>query len=262
MLPVSIERLLMRGVRTLPFWRGRWRLHNIVDRHVVPSSGIRRVAIHGCPLTLRLDDRVQRDMYEGVYEPTETEAVRRYLRRGMTVVDVGAHIGYYTALAATRVGPTGRVFAFEPSDHGFNCVADAMKGLTHVDIRQTAVGSGSGSLRLWINQSGPFNPSLYRYHADMDAVAVPVTTLDQELPAVGTVDLLKIDVEGHEMHVLAGARDTLARTRAILCEFNERLLNLAGESIASLHAALRRNGFHDAQGSPPIDFDTRLLIRL
>src|SRR5262245_59520326 len=111
MLPVSIERLLMLAVRALPFWRGRWRLHDLVVRHVVPSSDIRPATSPGRPLTLRLDDRVQRNIYEGVYEPTETDAVRHYLRRGMTVVDVGAHIGYYTALAATRVGPTGQVFA-------------------------------------------------------------------------------------------------------------------------------------------------------
>ena len=222
---------------------------------------MREARVHGLSMWLDLHDGAQREIYEGVYEWEETRQVVDYLRTGMTVVDVGAHIGYYTVLCAKLVGPGGRVIAFEPSEYGFARVSNSTRSVAHVEVRRLALGSHSGSLRLWINRSGTFDPSAYQYAEDMDPVDVPVDTLDAQLAGVQAIDLIKLDVEGHEMDVLAGARDTVCKTRAILCEFNERLLNMAGWTVSDLYRAVRSYGFRDALQAPPGAFETRLLIR-
>jgi predicted methyltransferase len=68
---------------------------------------------------LDLKDLIQRDIYWGTFEPNETRLVQEYLRPSMTFLDVGANLGYYTALAASLVGRRGRVIAFEPSPYAF-----------------------------------------------------------------------------------------------------------------------------------------------
>jgi hypothetical protein len=99
-----------------PFqFRGKGRLAELV----IPRTGKRNAVIFGSRFSLDLSDYLQRHMYAGSFERVESAVVRKKLRPGMTFVDVGANVGYYTALAARLVGPTGAVFAFEPSDYAF-----------------------------------------------------------------------------------------------------------------------------------------------
>jgi hypothetical protein len=97
-------------------FRGKGRLLNLL----CPKSGVKRAQIFGNSMELDLADLIQRQIYQGTFEPRETASVKRYLRPGMTFVDVGANVGYYTALAANLVaGRGGRVVAFEPSPYAF-----------------------------------------------------------------------------------------------------------------------------------------------
>jgi hypothetical protein len=77
-------------------FRGKGRL---LDK-IVPPSGIRVCKVFGSTFTLDLSDVVQRQIYLGTFEPKETAIIRSRLRPGMTFLDVGANVGYYTALAA------------------------------------------------------------------------------------------------------------------------------------------------------------------
>ncbi len=87
-----------------PFsFRGKYRLLTAL----IPKQGQREACIFGVRSTLDLSDLIQRFIYLGCYEPLETAAVRKVLRPGMTFVDAGANIGYFTWLAARLVGPTG-----------------------------------------------------------------------------------------------------------------------------------------------------------
>jgi len=103
-----------------------------VERHasskpLTPKRGIREAKIVGYQLTLDLADFIQRSIYLGTFGPIESRWVRAYLKSGMTVVDVGANVGYYSFLAASLVGPTGQVFAFEPSPYAFERLAAAVR---------------------------------------------------------------------------------------------------------------------------------------
>jgi Protein-L-isoaspartate(D-aspartate) O-methyltransferase (PCMT) len=96
-------------------FRGKFRLFD----PFVPHEGERVATVFGYEMKLDLSRFVQRCMYIGNYERAETKLLRSFLKSGMTVLDVGANAGYYTALAAQIVGPHGRAFAIEPYTPNF-----------------------------------------------------------------------------------------------------------------------------------------------
>lgn len=256
-----MDQIIAAAARAIPMIRGRWRLHSLVDA-VTPKTGTRNARIHGADMSLDLASDIEREIYLGVYDHEETATLRRRLRGGSTFVDVGANLGYYTAVGSRLVGPTGRVISFEPSPVMLRRLKSTFGGHANVSLREVAVGSSPAELTLWENTEGRFDPSFYQYEASMRPVSVRVDTLDRQLADVAHIDLLKIDIEGHEVEALRGAQSVLQKTSAILCEFNERLLTMAGSSVTQLYKTLLEAGFVDEQPrSSPSAFETRLLVR-
>lgn len=259
--------LFIAAIRPVRF-RGKYRLVS----KLASRSGEREVRLFGSKVRLNLADDMQRWIYMGVFEPQETVQVRRLLQPGMVVVDAGANIGYYTLLAAERVGPTGRVFAVEPSRLGVERLTRTVRenGLTQVQVVPIGLGDHEGEVTLHVPpaSAGHHNPTMLEVADESFATeVVPVRTLDACLDEWGVdrVDLLKIDVEGFEPRVLRGAARSLAEGRigAILAEFNDVALREAGSSATSLLRELHEAGFRNPDGTALTDvseFETRLLI--
>jgi FkbM family methyltransferase len=150
----------------------------------------------------------------GSYEREQTRFFRDRVRPGMTVLDVGAHVGYYTLLSARLVGTSGRVVAFEPQPR--NCAFlrghVTANGLANVRVEEAAVADASGFAPF---QAGTGTGT--GHLAESGSLAVRTIRLDEFCrdhevsPAV-----MKIDVEGAELSVLSGAAATIARTRPII----------------------------------------------
>jgi FkbM family methyltransferase len=247
------------------WFRGKGRLLH----SCCPREGVARRVVFGVPVSLDLSDWVQRSMFLGVYEPQETQWLLEYLRPGMVVVDVGANVGYYTLLARAAVGPSGRVIAIEPADRARARLLEAVKQFDNVAVIDTAVGASAGDGVLYSDDAaGNDTPTLVA-HPGRLRTNVSIRTLDDCLAALGIeqVDLLKLDVEGWEPQVLAGARRLLERHRiaAVLCEFNTYWLEAAGSNPSILWQMLMDAGFVDARsGQTPPEFssgnDTRFFL--
>lgn len=143
----------------------------------------------------------------GLYESEKAGLFKRAIRPGDTVFDIGAHVGYYTLLAGRAVGPAGRVFAFEPLPQNVQYLREHIRlnGLKNVTVFEAAVGAGNGSRRFRAD-----NPYMGHLHGDGD-LSVRLVTLDR-LWRTGDIqlpDVVKIDVEGAESEVLAGAHEIL-----------------------------------------------------
>ncbi len=249
---------LIRALWPLRF-RGKKRLLS----RLVPKAGIRTAHVFGVPVELDLADVIQREMYLGCFEPHETRVVSRLLRPGMTFVDAGANAGWFTFLAASRVGPTGRVLAVEPDPVLAEKLRVAVR--PHIKVFGCALGRAAGTLTLSIPPPGNRSPTLAPV-AGWESVAVPVRTLDEllDVERVGTVDLLKLDVEGAEAEILAGAARTLPHVRAVLCEFNTYWLGQLGTSPEALWRTLLGAGFRPAAPKPtfgPGSVETVFLVR-
>jgi FkbM family methyltransferase len=229
-------------------FRGKTRLMN----HIGPRSGTRCSRIFGADFELDLEDFIQRQIYLGVFEPHETRIVRTNLRPGGTFVDVGANVGYYTAMAANIVGQAGRVYAFEPSPYAFarlRCMVDRNR-FSNVTVNQCGLSDAPGTVNLYLGRDSHNHTPTMVAHENSNATSVAVDTLDNFGARLGIdrIDLLKIDVEGYEPRVLAGAQRLLQERRigSILCEFNEHWLSRAASNPEHLEDLMRTAGFKDA----------------
>ena len=162
------------------------------------------------------------DLY-GEFSEGEADLFRQMTRPGHVAVEVGANIGAHTVLLARQVGPAGRVIAFEPQRVVFQtlCANVALNSLTNVDCQQQAVGEQAGTLLVPpLNYTQQNNFGGLALGGFADGEPVPVVTLDSlNLPRL---NVLKIDVEGMERAVIAGAVETLDRCRPILYVENDR----------------------------------------
>jgi FkbM family methyltransferase len=193
-------------------------------RYVALANRVRRVA-PALPVPLRLPfgawwlaqhSALDCELIYDGFETAEAAFVTRFLRPGMTVLDVGAHHGLYTLLASKCVGRTGRVIAFEPSPRERRRLALHLRinRCGNVDVHPCALGDRAGSAHLflvegihdWCNSL-----RLPNVEERTSRVTVEVWRLDHLLETIGwpRVDFIKLDVEGSELSVLKGAPQLL-----------------------------------------------------
>ncbi len=198
----------------------------------------------------------------GSFEPNEFNFLDRILKPGMVFVDVGANDGYFTLFAARRVGPSGRVISFEPSsrERGHLERNIALNGLGNVTVVPVALGAAAGHADLHLAQGVHSGHNTLGHFAHEDVVPanverVPLETLDAVVSRLGLscVDVIKIDVEGGEANVLAGARAVLGERRPILMmEVNDGALRAQGSSERALLQMLRDESSYEVLVFSPI----------
>ncbi len=184
---------------------------------------------------------------EGV-EPLSLRALEVLLPTGGIMVDVGANVGAFTLAGAFRTGSNGRVIAFEPDPRSRELLEQNVRrhGLDdRVEIVPKAAGETEDDREFMLAQYDTVSGFLESPHADhgsSEYLRVEQVRLDSAVS--GDVDLLKIDVEGWEMHVLRGATQLLERNpdAAILCEINPDSLMVAGVPLDAVLEMLRDDG--------------------
>lgn len=181
------------------------------------------------------------------FEPLTVTLFRESLRPGSVVLDIGAHIGYYSVLAAQAVGSEGRVFAFEPGPDNFEILERniAINAFRNVQPFRQAV-SNKGGLRPFVLSEPSDRQGFYPhpFASTVQTCLVECVTVDSFL-GNRPVDVVKIDVEGGEISVLEGMQQTLARNPKIVLflELNPPCLRAAGHTAADLLRVLRDAGF-------------------
>jgi FkbM family methyltransferase len=149
---------------------------------------------------------------DGRYERFETGIVRRYLRAGQTFVDVGAHIGYYSVLAASIVGPAGRVVAFEPHPGNAALWRSNMERFGDIGrLHQRAASDRTRPAELFVSPDNSGDNRMFRSHG-FNPVPIETTTIDECPELAAGFDFIKIDTQGHEMAVLRGASVAIERS--------------------------------------------------
>jgi len=221
---------------------------------------------HGLRLRLPLGADAARCLFVGGrIDPNEFAFLDRVLAPGQVFIDVGANDGLYALFASRKLGSSGTVLAVEPSRRELARLREhaALNGAANIRVAPVALGAASGHATLMVadgrhaghNTFGLFGHGGTRCELVDD---VPVERLDDLLAREGLerVDVLKLDVEGAEAAVLAGASRTLAQSRPLLLvEVFDDALRAQGSSARELVEGLRALGyelytFDEASGRP------------
>ncbi|MEA2704641.1 MAG: hypothetical protein QOD63_2586 [Actinomycetota bacterium] len=244
--------------------RASRRLHAAGVLRGLPSGVVRQLAgriasdgavvyrnAAGHVLEADLGDYMERSGYFGAHGGQLIRFVRSFLRPGDWAIDAGANVGLMTSPMAAAVGAGGAVWAFEPFPRNVERLR-ALKdvnSLSQLRIFPVALAASAATaeLRLSAEPGGSGFPSFVAPWAGGERVEVATCTLDELVEAHAPdcpLRLLKIDVEGAEVELLAGARATLSGPRpTVLCEFHDALLRAAGSSAEGLLAAFADAGY-------------------
>lgn len=189
--------------------------------------------VAGLRMALDTAEYTQRRFLYGCWEHGELRFLRRVVRSGDVVLDVGAHVGFMALAAARAAGPNGEVHAFEPVPANADRLARnvELNALTTVRMNAVAVGASAGAVRLGLTEIGVSSGTTGGYtvggeHGQVETEMISLDEYVAESVAARRVRLLKIDAEGHEPEVLAGFSRTLAEMPpdAIMLEVNSRML--------------------------------------
>ena len=225
-------------------------------RAIVGKNNCANVCRGGIEWCLDLSEGIDFSIYLlGAFERSTRAALQKLIRPGDTVFDVGANIGAHTLGIARSVGPTGSVYAFEPTDVAFARLKRNLALNPELKLRTRA-----HEILLAEEVTAPLEPEIYASwplkaedsvhpkHRGRLATTLhaSVDTLDRfvQREAIDRLDLIKIDVDGHEYPVLKGALKTLARFRPVLVmEISPYVHNEQKHGFGVLVGLLRDAGY-------------------
>jgi FkbM family methyltransferase len=183
----------------------------------------------------------------GVFEPLSSQAVKRLVRPGDTVLDVGANIGYYSVLFSKLVGDQGKVICFEPTRHYGKVLEMNIRAnnLDNVEINKIGLSDKLQELEIWI---GPSSASLHvpGNQKLKSSEIIKLVTLDSfiEEHPLPKIDFIKIDVDGHEPLFFEGAWKTLDRYEpTVLLEVSHPHYLNAGYTAWRFYDLLKDRGY-------------------
>jgi len=242
--------LLARVLNSTGQFRGKARLADLLGRLTYSwnrGRGTFSLAT-GETVSIDLGDRIQRLMWGATYEPHVIRCLAALLRPGDTFVDVGAHIGFFSLIASSLVGSSGKVYAFEADSTLFQTLHSNASECPWLVVSLRAVWNVSGSVAFsnpqQAGESGWGKVASVRNEGHIESVEA--VSLDEWHESVGSpaIRLIKVDAEGSEPFILEGARRIISNIRPFLIiELNDQLLREVGRPIEIVADMLRDQGY-------------------
>ena len=197
------------------------------------GSSLHRKVFNGITLDLDISKSTQAAIYfsKPCYENRNVKFIKKFLRKDMVFIDAGAHIGYYSLLAAKLVGDKGKVIAFEPEPYNYKGFKHnvSLNNFTNIDTYEIGLSDVTKGKKLYVNSYNDGGHTLECADKEFNVFCIDVKAfaLDcflKETYANLCVNFVKIDVEKHTSSVLEGMQNTLAYFRPhILVEHNGRI---------------------------------------
>ena len=219
----TLRKLVLGKEETLKKFPLIAKIFNFVYQYAGPK-GIVLVEVQGNKMFM--DAKASGLVLTGYWEKYETELLKKIIEEGMTVVDIGAHIGYYTLIAANLVGEKGKVYAFEPEPENYSLLVKNIEinGYKNVVPVKKAVSNKIGTTKLFLGTAALH--SIIDSEGNKKSIEVQTTTLDDFFNKNEKIDVIKIDAEGAEYMIFQGMSKILRDNNdvIILTEFYPALL--------------------------------------
>lgn len=182
------------------------------------------------------------------YEPVTTSVFLAAIERRSIIVDVGAHLGYYSCLASRATGPRGVVYAVEPFESNVKCLQRniSLNAIKNVVVCQIAASNTSGRRKFHVTHSSDSH-GFYEHPVARTLETIEVAVEPLDLVIERRAHVIKIDVEGAEIEVLGGMRQLLERSpgATVIVEWNPACLKGAGHNPMDLPRFLQELGLRD-----------------
>jgi len=189
--------------------------------------------------------------WRGAHDWAPIFALEKLIKKGDTILDIGANQGEYAIWAARLTGNSGQVHAYEPLTSMYGQLNDniSLNPALRITPHQMGLSDKPGRLKLYSNDNhnegvNTLFPDPTHESKVLEEIELNTLDLEVERLALNKIDLIKIDVEGAELMVLNGGKSTIAKHRPILfLEFNEKAFQTAGYSSADILTFLEAFGY-------------------
>lgn len=210
--------------------------------------------VQGNKMILNLNDLgISRELaLYGVHERNSTAYVKRIIKPGMRILEIGANIGYYAMIEARLAGENGHLYAFEPSPFNFDLLKRnlALNNFKNYDIYLSAVGGERGRAKFYVDSRSNLSGFIKRAGVEYaDAIDVEIVTLDDFLKDK-KIDFIRMDVEGYEREILKGAENAFRNgilPEYFFIEIHSELLHKKNSSAAEIISFLNGFGYEVAK---------------
>jgi len=202
-------------------------------------------------------------LFTGVHEELATKVLQKEVSSGMTVIDIGANLGYYALLEASIVGEEGQVYALEPVPANFNILLKNIKvnGYTNIKAYCKAVSSKSGTSTIALTDASNWGSMLdikaqvvseymkqKMHKLTRQIIEIDTVNLDDfvEQEGINQINLIRMDIEGYEVEVIKGMLKTLKNTPSplkLFFEIHNKVFNNPEITIGPLLEQLLNLGF-------------------
>lgn len=243
--------------RALPHFRGKWQIAGAVRRLLAPLRGSAdplctvRMKDGGLMTWDARDAAEARALLLGLWDDDIRDVVVSYLAPNPVVLDVGANVGAWAVPLARRLGSGAHVYAFEPVPANRTRLESviAANALLNVTVSPLALGDDTREVDMWLRSSvtGSSSGTAAIVPSGHGHLTVSMCKLDDWADRTGLdrLDLMKLDVEGTELMVLAGAQQTVMRYRPlILAELDAYWMSTHGLSALDVSRWAAAHGYH------------------
>ncbi len=185
----------------------------------------------------------------GVHEKNSTEEVKRVIKPGMKILEIGANIGYYALIETKLAGPTGHLYAIEPSPYNFDLLKRNLElnNIRNADLHQAAFGEKRDKVKFYMYDRSNLSSFIKREDMGMETteIEVEMVTLDDFL-RLKNADFIRMDVEGYELEILKGGTQVLSsdsKPKLFFIEVHSDLLHKKDSSGREIIELLAKYGY-------------------
>jgi len=201
------------------------------------------IEVHGQKMFIESSDGLEL-FIKPTHEEFELELFKKEIKKGDYILDIGAHIGYYSLIAAEIVGSQGKIFAFEPDPESFALLRKNIKINNYNNITpvQKAVSDENKKGKLYLDEKRARN-RIYDSLENNRSIEIEVLKLDDFIKE--KVDFIKMDIEGSEVFALKGMKSILDKNKQLklMTEFYPILIRKSGSDPMDFLNLLKEHGF-------------------